>query len=367
MECVAKTLIDRVNPNVRHFKCLDGLIVISNLDKNKVDDTHEYNVVFERKVGKSGKEYGILTRYEIIHDLGSPKVVDERSEIAYNKHDDHYIRTVTTRRLMAYKCRRCGYEEMDEDKDTHDEEVDVILIDSIPYLLDHNQLSSLGRVDMAPEAEVKYVSVYHYYIPEDFIDTKVMSKVEELKKEIAEVDKKIQYINSYDVYLTGLGKFAKKVTNETKQYDPQHDLQVVIEEAYYVLENGTKMMKEIVKHRNYKCRQYLVPGHTEDWELRRECEFSETEVSETHDYGEIPVFKTNVYNDYMKQKDGLEQEIKKLLQQMVRSRVEVITQKDDDKRVKIKINGDEAEFLYDWMHGVEYYKGKYGPLARLFL
>ena len=217
----------------------------------------------------------------------------------------------------------------------------------------------------APETEVKYVKVHNYYIPQNFIDEEVMSRIEELVKKVEELDKRIQYINSYDVYLTGLGKFAKKVTNETKQYDPQHDQQVVIEEAYYVLENGTKITKEIVKHRNYKCRQYLVPGRGEDWELRRECEFTETEVLETHDYGEIPTFKTQVYNDYMKEKDGLEQEIKKLLQQMVRSRVEVITQKDDG-RVKITVNGDEAEFVYDWMHGVEYYKGKYGPLARLF-
>jgi len=362
--CIAKSIIDRLNPNIRHFRCLNGLIIIANL--SEVDDVHEYEVYFERRTSKAGKEYGTLVRYEVIHDLSSPKVADERSEITYNRYGDHYIRTVTTRRLMVYKCRRCSYEKMDEDKDTYDEEVDVISIDGIPYLLDHNQLSSLGRVDMAPETEVKYIHVYNYLIPEDFIDKEVMSKTEELVKKVEELDKRIQYINSYDVYLTGLGKFAKKVTNETKQYDPQHDLQRVTEETYYILEDGTKITKEIVKHRNYKCRQYLVPGHKEDWELKKECEFTETEVLETHDYGEIPTSKTQVYNDYMKEKDGLEQEIKKLLQQMVRSRVEVITQKDDG-RVKITVNGDEAEFVYDWMHGVEYYKGKYGPLARLFL
>jgi len=363
--CIAKSIIDRLNPNIRHFRCLNGLIIIANLSK-EVDDVHEYEVYFERRTSKAGKEYGTLVRYEVIHDLSSPKVAKERSEITYNRYGDHYIRTVTTRRLMVYKCRRCSYEEMDEDKDTHDEEVNIIAIDNIPYLVDYSHLTSLQRLDTtAPEAEVKYVKVHNYYIPQNFIDEEVMSRIEELVKKVEELDKRIQYINSYDVYLTGLGKFAKKVTNETKQYDPQHDQQVVIEEAYYVLENGTKITKEIVKHRNYKCRQYLVPGRGEDWELRRECEFTETEVLETHDYGEIPTFKTQVYNDYMKEKDGLEQEIKKLLQQMVRSRVEVITQKDDG-RVKITVNGDEAEFVYDWMHGVEYYKGKYGPLARLF-
>ena len=366
MECVAKPIIDRLNPNIRHFKCLDGLIVISNLSKDRVDDKHEYEVTFEKKVGKSGKEYGILANYEVIHDLGSPTVVNERSEITYNRYGDHYIRTVTTRRLMAYKCRRCGYEEMDEDKDTHDEEVDVISIDDIPYLLDHNQLSSLGRVDMAPETEVKYIHVYNYLIPQNFIDKEVMSRVEELVKKVEELDKRIQYINNYDVYLTKLGKLAKKLTNEIKQYDPQHDLQHITEETYYVLEDGTKMTKEIMKHRNYKCRQYLVPGDEEDWELRKECEFTETEVVESHDYGEISIYKSDVYINYEKEKDSLMRAIKSLLQQMVGNKVKVDVQKDGEK-VKIKVDNDEGEFLYDWIHGVEYYRGKYGPLARLFL
>jgi len=365
-ECLAKPIIDRVNPNMRHFRCINGLIVISNL--SRVDDVHEYKVYFERRASKAGKEYGILKRYEVVHDLSLPTPISEERAISWKKVNEHYVRTITIHRKTEAKCRRCNYKEIDEDTDTYDEEVNIIAIDSIPYLVDYSQLSSIERLDTpAPEAEVKYINVYNYLIPEDFIDTAIMSKVEELKKEIVEVDKRLQYINSYDVYLTGLGKFAKKVTNETKQYDPQHDQQVVIQETYYVLEDGTKMTKEIVKHRNYKCRQYLVPGHKEDWELRRECEFTETEVLETHDYGEIPVFKTDVYNNYMKQKDSLRQEIKGLLQQMVRSRVEVTTQKDDGERVKIKINGDEGEFLYNWMHGVEYYKGKYAPLARLFL
>jgi len=365
--CIAKSIIDRLNPNIRHFRCLNGLIIISNLSKDRVDDIHEYEVVFERKVGKSGKEYGILTRYEVIHDLSVPTPISEERTVSWNKSNDHYVRTVTIHRKEEAKCRRCNYKEADEDTDTHDEEVNIIAIDNIPYLVDYSHLTSLQRLDTpAPEAEVKYVSVYHYYIPEDFIDTAIMSRVEELVKKVEELDKRIQYINSYDVYLTGLGKFAKKVTNETKQYDPQHDLQRVTEETYYILEDGTKITKEIVKHRNYKCRQYLVPGHKEDWELHKECEFTETEVVESHDYGEVAIYKSDVYINYEKEKDSLMQTIKSLLQQMVRNKVKIDVQKDGEK-VKIKVDDDEGEFLHDWMHGVEYYKGKYAPLARLFL
>ncbi len=176
--CIAKSIIDRLNPNIRHFRCLNGLIIIANL--SEVDDVHEYEVYFERRTSKAGKEYGTLVRYEVIHDLSSPKEVDERNEITYNRYDGHYIRTVTTRRLMVYKCRRCSYEEMGEDKDTHDEEVNIIAIDNIPYLVDYSHLTSLQRLDTpTPEAEVKYVKVHNYYIPQNFIDEEVMSRVED--------------------------------------------------------------------------------------------------------------------------------------------------------------------------------------------
>lgn len=307
-----------------------------------------------------------MRKIEADHDLGSPRVADERNEVTYSRYGNHYIRTVTTRRFILYRCRRCGYEEVEEEKDTYDEEVNIIAIDNIPYLVGYTRLTLVQRLDTpTPEAEVKYVSVYHYYIPEDFIDTAIMSKIEELKKEIAEMYKRIQYINSYDVYLTGLGKFAKKVANETKQYDQQHDQWRVTEETYYVLEDGTKLTKQIVKHQKYRCRQRSVPTDEGEWVRQEECESTETEVLETHDYGEIPAFKTQIYNDYIKQKDGLEQEIKKLLQQMVRNKAKVDVQKDGE-RVKIKVNDDEGEYMYNWIDRTSYYRGKYGPLAMLF-
>ena len=140
------------------------------------------------------------------HEFGSPRVVDERNEVTYSRYGDHYIRTVTTRRLIAYRCRICGYEQVEEEKEVYDEEVDIISIDGILYLLKHNQLSPLERLNTPPpKAELEYVSVYNYYIPVNFIDEEVMSRVEEL-------DKRIRYINDYDVYLTKLGRLAKKVT-----------------------------------------------------------------------------------------------------------------------------------------------------------
>jgi len=279
----------------------------------------------------------------------------ERSEISYSRYGDHYIRTVTTRR----------YEEMEEVTETYNEEVDIISIDGIPYLLNHNRLSPLERLNApAPKAELEYVSVYDYYIPVNFIDEGVMSRVEELVKEVEELDKTIRYISSFDVYLTKLEKLAKKVTNETKEYDPQHDLQYITQETYYLLEDGTEVTKEIVLQRKYRCRQRPVPTD-EGWERHEECEFTETETVESHDYGEIPVYKTDFYINYQKQKDSLMRMIKDLLQQMVRSKVRVDVQREGE-RVRIKVDGDEGEFMYDWINRTNYYRGKYGPLAMLF-
>ena len=279
----------------------------------------------------------------------------ERSEISYSRYGDHYIRTVTTRR----------YEEMEEVTETYNEEVDIISIDGIPYLLNHNRLSPLERLNApAPKAELEYVSVYDYYIPVNFIDEGVMSRVEELVKEVEELDKTIRYISSFDVYLTKLEKLAKKVTNETKEYDPQHDLQYITQETYYLLEDGTEVTKKIVLQRKYRCRQHPVPTD-EGWERHEECEFTEKETVESHDYGEIPVYKTDFYINYQKQKDSLMRMIKDLLQQMVRSKVRVDVQREGE-RVRIKVDDDEGEFLYDWISRDNYYRGKYGPLAMLF-
>jgi len=91
------------------------------------------------------------------HEFGGPRVVDERNEVTYNKYGDHYIRSVTTHRLIAYRCRMCGYEEVEEEKEVYDEEVDIISIDGIPYLLKHNQLSPLERLNTpSPKAELEY-------------------------------------------------------------------------------------------------------------------------------------------------------------------------------------------------------------------
>ena len=260
----------------------------------------------------------------------------ERSEISYSRYGDHYIRTVTTRR----------YEEMEEVTETYNEEVDIISIDGIPYLLNHNRLSPLERLNTpAPKAELEYASVYNYYIPVDFIDNEVMGRVEELVEKVEELGKTIRYIDSFDVYLTKLGKLARKVTNETKQYDPQHDLQYVTEETYYLLEDGTKLTKEIVLQRKYRCRKYQTPTD-EGWERHEECEFTEKEVAESHDYGEIPVYKTDVYINYAKQEDRLIQMIKNLLQQMVRDKARIVVQREGE-RVRIKVDNDEGEFMYD--------------------
>jgi len=279
----------------------------------------------------------------------------ERSEISYSRYGDHYIRAVTTHR----------YEEMEEVTETYNEEVDIISIDGIPYLLNHNRLSPLERLNTpAPKAELEYASVYNYYIPVDFIDNEVMGRVEELVEKVEELGKTIRYIDSFDVYLTKLGKLARKETNETKQYDPQHDLQYVTEETYYLLEDGTKLTKEIVLQRKYRCRKYQTPTD-EGWERHEECEFTEKEVAEPHDYGEIPVYKTDVYINYAKQEDRLIQMIKNLLQQMVRDKARIVVQREGE-RVRIKVDNDEGEFMYDWINRANYYRGKYGPLAMLF-
>jgi len=279
----------------------------------------------------------------------------ERSEISYNRYGDHYIRTVTTHR----------YEEMEEVREVYSEEVDIISIDGIPYLVNHNRLSPLERLNTpTPKAELEYVSVYDYYIPANLVDGQVMNKVDELLKKVEELDKWIQYISSFDVYLTKLEKLAKKVTNETKEYDPQRDLQYVTKETYYVLEDGTEVTKEITLQRRYRCRQRPVPTD-EGWERHEECEFTETETVESHDYGEIPVYRTGFYISYQKQKDSLIRMIKDLLQQMVRDKVKVDVQRDGE-RVRIKVDDDEGEFLYDWIDRANYYRGKYGPLAMLF-
>ena len=283
------------------------------------------------------------------------EVEGERSEISYSRYGDHYVRAVATRR----------YEEMEEVTETYNEEVDIISIDGIPYLLNHNRLSSLERLDTpAPEPELEYASVYDYYIPVNFIDDVVMGRVDRLVEKVEELDKTIQYINSFDVYLTKLGKLAKKLTNETKKYDQQHDLQYVTEETYYLLEDGTKVTKEIVLYRKYRCRKYQTPTD-EGWERHEECEFTSTDTVESHDYGEISVYKTDFYINYQKQKDSLIRMIKDLLQQMVRSKVRVDVQREGE-RVRIKVDGDEGEFMYDWINRANYYRGKYGPLAMLF-
>jgi len=300
------------------------------------------------------------------HEFGGPRVVDERNEVTYNRYGDHYIRSVTTRRLIAYRCRMCGYEEVKEEEETYDEEVDIISIDGIPYLLKHNQLSPLERLNTpSPKAELEYVSVYNYYIPVNFIDEEVMSRVEELVKEVEELDKWIQHINGYDVYLTKLGRLAKKVTNETKEYDSQHDQWHVTEEAYYVLEDGTSLTKEIVDYRKYRCRKRPFQTEEGEWVPQEECESMVKEVVESHDYGEIPTYKTDFYINYQKQKDSLMRLMKDLLQQMVRNKVRVDVQKSGE-RVKIKVDGDEGEFMYNWIDRTNYYRGKYGPLAMLF-
>jgi chromosome condensin MukBEF ATPase and DNA-binding subunit MukB len=280
----------------------------------------------------------------------------ERSEISYSRYGDHYIRTVTTHR----------YEEMEEVTETYNEEVDIISIDGIPYLVNHNRLSLLERLNTpAPKAELEYVSVYNYYIPVNFIDEEVMSRVEELVKEVEELDKWIGYINGYDVYLTKLGRLAKKVTNETKEYESQYDQWHVTEETYYVLEDGTSLTKEIVDYRKYRCRKRAFQTEEGEWVPHEECESMVKEVVEAHDYGEIPVYKSDFYINYQKQKDSLMRTMKDLLQQMVRNKVRIDVQKNGE-RVKIKVDGDEGEFMYNWISRENYYRGKYGPLAMLF-
>ena len=75
------------------------------------------------------------------HEFGGPRVVDERNEVTYNKYGDHYIRSVTTHRLIAYRCRMCGYEEVKEEEEVYDEEVDII---SVSYT--HLTLPTILRV-----------------------------------------------------------------------------------------------------------------------------------------------------------------------------------------------------------------------------
>jgi hypothetical protein len=57
--------------------------------------------------------------------------------------------------------------------------------------------------------------------------------------------------------------------------------------------------------------------------------------------------------------------MKGLLQQMVRNKVRIDVQKVGE-RVKIKVDNDEGEFMYNWIDRANYYRGKYGPLAMLF-
>jgi hypothetical protein len=268
--------------------------------------------------------------------------------------------------LMVSKCRYCAYEEMKEDTETQEEEVDIISIDGIPYLLKHNYLSPLERLNNpVPEVELEYVSVYDCYIPVNLIDEGVMNRVEELVMKVEELDKTIQYLENYDVYLAKIGKLAKMVTNEAKEYDPQRDLQYITRETYYLLEDGSKLTKEIVKERKYRCGKRATRTDEGEWVPYEDCESAVKEVVESHDYGEIPVVETNDYINYKREKNNLTKMIKNLLQQMVTSKVRINVQRNGE-RITIKVDDGEGEFMYNWMSRANYYRGKYGPLAMLF-
>ena len=59
------------------------------------------------------------------------------------------------------------------------------------------------------------------------------------------------------------------MTNETKEYDSQHDLLHITEEAYYVLEDGTSLTKEIVEYRKYRCRKRSFQTEEGEWAPKR--------------------------------------------------------------------------------------------------